>query len=109
METMSPLEKIKLLSAEQRLVVEKYADSLIEYENKKSVVAEPEVVYKTSKKIKPGFGDGKSAIAYIADDFGMPLNSGTPKLKRKFGSLKGFVKHIADDFDAPLNEFKEYI
>ena len=110
METMTLAEKIKLLSAEQKLIVEKYTDTLIEAENRKSIVAEPEIAYKTSKKIKPSFGSGKGVFGYMADDFDAPLEfSDQPKLKREFGSLKGFVKNMADDFDAPIDEFKEYM
>lgn len=107
---MTLAEKIELLSAEQKLIVEKYTDTLIEAENKKFVVAEPEVAYKMSKKIKPAFGSGKGIFGYMAGDFDAPLEfSGQPKLKREFGSLKGFVKNMADDFDAPTDEFKEYM
>jgi hypothetical protein len=104
METGILKKKIELLSAEQKLAVAKYADSLIESNNKRSIVAEPEVIYKTKKKSGPGIKNKKESS--LTDD-----RSATekPKLKREFGSLKGFVKYMDDDFDKPLDEFREYM
>jgi hypothetical protein len=105
METGTLEKKIAKLPDNLKIKVESFVDALLMADNR---VAEPELIYKTSRKPKPIFGNGKGTSGEMADDFDEPFE-GKPKLKREFGGMKGFVTYMADDFNAPLDEFKEYM
>jgi hypothetical protein len=99
-------KKIARLTEAQKLRVAGYIDFLLDEEEKKKLLSEPETIYKTSdqrdKHSQAVQRDAKNAVAGTD-------KPPQKKLKREFGSLKGFITYIADDFDAPLEDFKDYM
>jgi hypothetical protein len=100
-------KKIARLTEAQKLTVGGYIDFLIDEENKKMLVNEPEAIYQASRKNKATANATPVDVENVISETKEKTKG--KKLKREFGSLKGLITYIADDFDAPMEEFKDYM
>ena len=67
METGTLIKKIDLLSADEKLKLESYLDTLLKDKADQHVL-------NNEFKVEKGFGGGKGLIAYMANDFDAPLD-----------------------------------